>query len=43
MNKSKKFKVILIDFNGLKKNDLDKVYTKKMFEIVDKMAINKLI
>ena len=43
LNKSKKFKVILIDFNGLKKNELDKVYTKKIFEIVDKMPLNKLI
>ena len=43
LDKSKKFKVILIDFDGSKKNELDKVYTKKIFEIVDKMPLNKLI
>ena len=43
LDKSKKFKVILIDFDGRKKNELDKVYTKKIFEIIDKMPMNKLI
>ncbi len=43
LDKSKKFKVILIDFDGRKKNELDKLYTKKIFEIVDKMPKNKFI
>ena len=43
LDKSKKFKVILIDFDGSKKNELDKVYSRKIFEIVDKMPLNKLI
>ena len=43
LDKSKKFKVILTDFDGRKKNELDKVYTKKIFEIVDKMPMNKFI
>ena len=43
LDKSKKFKVILIGFDGRKKNELDKVYTKKIFEIFDKMPMNKLI
>ena len=43
LDKSKKFKVILIDFDGRKKNELDKLYTKKIFEIVDKMPMNKFI
>ena len=43
LDKSKKFKVILIDFDGKKKNELDKLYTKKIFEIVDKMPMNKFI
>ena len=43
LDKSKKFKIILIDFNGRKKNELDKLYTKKIFEIFDKMPMNKFI
>ncbi|MDA9752390.1 DUF4174 domain-containing protein [Candidatus Pelagibacter sp.] len=43
LDKSKKFKVILIDFDGRKKNESDKLYTKKIFEIVDKMPMNKFI
>ena len=43
LDKSKKFKIILIDFNGRKKNELDKLYTKKIFEIFDKIPMNKFI
>ena len=43
LNKSKKFKVILIGFDGTNKVELDKIYKKKIFEIVDKMPMNKLI
>ena len=43
LDKSKKFKVTLIGFDGTKKIKLDKVYTKKIFDIVDKMPMNKLI
>ena len=43
LDNSKKFKVFLIGFDGKKKNELDKVYTKKIFEIIDKMPMNKLI
>ena len=43
LDKTKKFNVILIGFDGTKKIELDKIYTKKIFEIVDKMPMNKLI
>ena len=43
LDKTKKFKVILIGLDGTKKIELDKIYTKKIFEIVDKMPMNKLI
>ena len=43
LDKSKKFKVTLIGFDGTIKIELDKIYTKKIFEIVDKMPMNKLI
>ena len=43
LDKSKKFNVILIGFDGTKKVELEKIYTKKIFDIVDKMPMNKLI
>ena len=43
LDKSKKFEVTLIGFDGTKKIELDKLYTKKIFDIVDKMPMNKLI
>ena len=43
LDKTKKFKIILIGFDGTKKIELDKMYTKKIFGIVDKMPMNKLI
>ena len=43
LDKSKKFIFILIGFDGTNKSELDKIYTKKIFEVVDKMPMNKLI
>ena len=43
LDKSEKFKVTLIGFDGSIKIELDKIYTKKIFGIVDKMPMNKLI
>ena len=43
LDKSKKFKITLIGFDGTKKMELDTIYSKKIFDIVDKMPMNKLI
>ena len=43
LDKSKKFKIVLIGFDGTKKIESDKIYTKRIFEVVDKMPMNKLI
>ncbi len=43
LDKLKKFKVYLIGFDGKKKIELNKIYSKKIFAVVDKMPMNKLI
>lgn len=43
IDKSKGFKISLIGFDGKTKLDLKKINSKKIFNLVDKMPMNKLI
>ena len=43
LDKSKNFSVSLIGFDGTEKAQIDKINLKKIFTLIDKMSMNKMI